>query len=63
LRSPDTAAAVAAATALLNQGFGLPNQHLALGMPNLTMILRVPADPDTDHANGNADAQPGRWDA
>lgn len=60
LAGPDQQAAVAAATALLNQGYGLPNQHLALAMPNLTMVIRTPAEHETPRTNGEATRA---WDA
>lgn len=60
LAGPDQQAAVAAATTLLNQGFGLPNQHLALGLPRLSLFLHAPPDDgETPRANGEARA----WNA
>jgi hypothetical protein len=58
LTGPDLQASVAAAEVLLNQGYGLPRQHLALGMPNLMMIVRAPTELETARTNGEARA----WD-
>ena len=60
LTGADLQASVAAATALLNQGYGLPNQHLALGLPRLSLFLHAPPD-DAETARTNGEAR--AWDA
>ena len=51
-----------AAQALLNQGYGLPRQHLAVGLPDLRMVVHAPGDTDAARINGE-DVKTGRWDA
>jgi hypothetical protein len=57
LNGEDPMAAVEAARELLARAYGQPS--LALGMPNLTMIVRAPTDPEAARANSEARA----WDA
>lgn len=61
LTSPDVQAAVAAAEVLLNQGYGLPRQHLVLGLPRLSLYLHAPPPDDTESARTNGEAR--AWDA
>jgi len=63
LTSPDLQASVAAAEVLLNQGYGVPRQHLALGLPRLSLYLHAPPDDAAaGHTNGE-DKASRAWDA
>lgn len=59
LTGSDPQASVLAAQVLLNEAYGLPRQHLALGMPDLRLSVRTPAEHEATRTNGEART----WDA